>query len=230
MPACFGLHGHDIAFPFGALWDRLRRMRSWIALPALVAAALALGHAIANAEPPKVREIRRDPEGRRGISPYMELIVKGQAAFVGHDPVGAAAAFEEAIKLDPEKALGYFYLSQVQVDGGKLEEADKSLSLALAKHGPDDIHAKVLFNIATLRERQRQWQPAKEAWNAYLAFCQGSSHPRCFPGSATERIRQIDRRVQLEADYGKVRERIAKRIAEKEAEAAENAKKDRFNR
>ena len=76
-------------------------MRSWIALPSLVAMALALGQATANAEPPKAREIRRDPDGRRGISPYMEAVVKGQQAFVAHDRSGAIAAFREAIKLDP---------------------------------------------------------------------------------------------------------------------------------
>jgi hypothetical protein len=33
-----------------------------------------------------------------------------------------------------------------------------------------------------------------------------------------------------EVDYGAVKERIAKRLAEKEKEAIENAKKDKLNR
>ena len=205
-------------------------MRSWIALPAIVLVALVAGHVPARAESPKREEIRRDPEGKRGISPYMELIVKGQTAFVTHDVPSALAAFQDAIKLEPEKVLGYFYLAEVLVDDAKLEDADKMLGLALARRGPDDLRAKVLFAVASLRERQQRWQPAKEAWNAYLSFCQSSPRARGFPGTATERMKQIDRRMRDEVEYGKVKDRIAKRIAEKEAEAAENARKDKLNR
>ena len=95
---------------------------------------------------------------------------------------------------------------------------------------PDNVKAKVLFNIAGLRERQGKWQAAKDAWGAYAAFLQNNPKARGFPASAAERIKQADRRVQLEADYGKVKERIARRIAEKEREAAENAKKDKLNK
>jgi len=51
-----------------------------------------------------------------------------------------------------------------------------------------------------------------------------------YPATALDRIKQVDRRVALEADYGKVKERIAQRVAEKEREAVENAKKDRLNK
>src|SRR5262245_29758281 len=51
---------------------------------------------------------RRDPNGQTGISPYMEQIKKGEDAYVARDFPGAVAAFQEAIKLDVQKMLGYY--------------------------------------------------------------------------------------------------------------------------
>src|SRR5690606_25625067 len=53
---------------------------------------------------------RKDPEGRSGISPYMEQVLKGQASFVARDIPGAIAAFQEAIKQDPARMLGFYRL------------------------------------------------------------------------------------------------------------------------
>ena len=61
-------------------------------------------------------------------------------------------------------------------------------------------------------------------------FVQGNAKVKGHPATASDRIKQADRRMKDEVDYGKVKERIAKRIAEKEREATENAKKDKLNR
>jgi hypothetical protein len=85
-------------------------MRPSLALTALVTAALAFGNVSIAADPPKAdgkKEIRKDPEGKRGISPYLELIAKGEAAFVARDLPGSVSAFQDAIKLDTEKMLGF---------------------------------------------------------------------------------------------------------------------------
>lgn len=205
-------------------------MRSSVALGAMVVGALTLGNVVASADPPKAKTIRRDPEGRHGINPYMELVVKGESSFVARDVPGAITAFQEAIKLDPDRMLAFFHLGTAELDSGKLDDADKAWGVALGKKGPEALKAKVLFVIADLRERQHQWQAAKDAWSAYAAFLTANPKVRGFPATATERMKQADRRMKDEADYGKVKERIAKRIAEKEAEAAENAKKDKLNR
>jgi len=197
-------------------------MRSRYVLTSLVVAALALGNLVANAGG---KEIRRDPENKTGISPYMELVVKGEASFVARDVPGAITAFQDAIKLDAEKMLAFYRL-----EAGKLDDADKTWEAALSKKGPDDLKAKVMFVIADLRERQHRLQAAKDAWAGYAAFLQGNAKAHGFPATATERMKVIDRRMKDEIDYGKVKERIAKRVAEKEAEALENAKKDKFNR
>jgi hypothetical protein len=214
-------------------------MRPRSALPSLIAAAIVLGNLAANADPPKGKTILRDPENKAGISPYMELIAKGEAAFVARDVPGAAGAFQDAIKTDPEQMLGFYLLGQVEVESKKLDDADKTFEVGLSKKGmmgtggplaPDDLRAKMLFVIADLRERQHKWQAAKDAWGAYAAFLQGHAKAKGFPATATERIKQADRRMNDEVVYGKVKERIAARIAEKEKEAAENAKKDKLNR
>src|SRR5687768_7464609 len=51
---------------------------------------------------------RRDPNGQTGISPYMEQLKKGEDAYVARDFPGAVAAFQEAIKIDVQKMVGYY--------------------------------------------------------------------------------------------------------------------------
>jgi tetratricopeptide (TPR) repeat protein len=213
-------------------------MRARFALTALVTAALALGSLLAIADP-KGKEILRDPDNKKGISPYMEMVVKGNAAFMARDIPGAITTFQDAIKLKPEEMLAFYRLGEAELEAGKIDDADKTWESALSKKcsqgceapmSPDTLKAKVLFNIASLRERQQKWDVAKDAWQSYAAFLQGNPKAHGFPATAAERIKQIDRRVQLEVDYGKVKQRIAQRIAEKEKEAAENAKKDKLNK
>jgi tetratricopeptide (TPR) repeat protein len=214
-------------------------MRARSALTSLVVAAFALSSLEANADPPKGKEIRRDPENRKGLSPYMELVLKGDASFVARDVPGAIAAYQDAIKMKPDELIAFYRLGEAEQDSGKLDDADKAWEAALGRkcHQGCDRHnthenmrAKVLFAIAGLRERQHNWPAAKEAWESYSAFVKENPNVSGYPATAIDRIKQVDRRVQLEADYGKVKERIAARVAEKEREATENAKKDKLNK
>ena len=210
-------------------------MRASYALSLLVAAAMALGNASASADGAKTaapgsKEIRKDPEGKRGISPYAEAIAKGEGAYVARDIPGAITAFQDAIKLDTEKMLGFFRLGEAQLESGKPDEADSTWATALGKKGTDDLNAKLLFVIADLRERQHKWQAAKDAWASYSAFLQNHSKVAGYPATATERTKQADRRMKDEVDYGAVKDRIAKRELERTKEAEENAKKDKLNR
>jgi predicted Zn-dependent protease len=210
-------------------------MRPSYALSSLVAAAIALGNVSASADPPKSaaagsKEIRKDPEGKRGISPYAEAIAKGEAAYVARDIPGAITAFQDAIKLDTEKMLGFFRLGEAQLESGKPDDADSTWQTALGKKGTDDLNAKLLFVIADLRERQHKWQAAKDAWASYSAFLQNHAKVNGYPATATERTKQADRRMKDEVDYAAVKDRIAKREVERTKEAEENAKKDKLNR
>ncbi|WP_437778413.1 hypothetical protein [Sorangium sp. So ce1097] len=172
----------------------------------------------------------KDPAGQTGISPYMEQILKGQASFVARDIPGAIAAFQEAIKLDPTKMLGFYRLGEAMLESANQAEAEAAWTTALGKKGTEALHAKVLFCLADLRERQKSWQGAREAWGTYGAFVTSNPKAGGYPATATERQKQIDRRVKDEKDYAAVKERIVQREAERQKEAEENAKKDKLNR
>lgn len=173
---------------------------------------------------------RRDPEGKKGISPYMEAVARGQNAFVARDFAGAVTAFQDAIKGDPQQMLGFYLLGEAQLEAGKPEEAEAAWTTGLSKKGPDDLNARLLFIMADLRERQKNWQGAKDAWAAYTAFL--TSHPQAkgYAATADERIKRIDQRMKDEKDYAAVKDRIKKREEERLKEAEENAKKDKLNK
>lgn len=176
------------------------------------------------------KEPRRDPEGKKGISPYMEAVVRGQNAYVARDFQGAVTAFQDAIKLDPQQMLGFYLLGEAQLEAGKPEEAEAAWTTGLSKKGAEDLNAKLLFIMADLRERQKNWQAAKDAWAAYSAFL--TSHPQAkgYAATAEERTKRIDQRMKDEKDYAAVKERIKKREEERLKEAEENAKKDKLNK
>jgi tetratricopeptide (TPR) repeat protein len=173
---------------------------------------------------------RRDPKGQTGISPYMEQIKKGEDAYVARDFTGAVAAFQEAIKIDVQKMLGYYRIGEAQLAAGNIAEAEAQWQSALTKTGSDDLKAKVYFVLADLRERQQKWAEAKEAWTAYSNFLQANPKALGYAATTVERIKQIDRRVKDEKDYGEVKERIKRRQDEQIKEAEANAKKDTKNR
>ncbi|AKT44047.1 tetratricopeptide repeat protein [Chondromyces crocatus] len=216
---------------------RARVFPVFLALASMVAPALAQQPPTpppsAPSKPAAARkpgEPRRDPAGQTGISPYMELIVKGQAAFVARDIPGAVTAFQDAIKLDPNNMLGFYRLGEAMLESGKPEESDSAWTTALGKKGGADLHAKVLFCLADLRERQRNWPAAKEAWTAYTTFLTNNPKAHGYPATAEERQKRIDQRIKDEKDYAAVRERIKQREEERTKEAEENAKKDTKNR
>lgn len=182
------------------------------------------------AAPPGGDKIRRDPEGKKGISPYQEAVAKGQNAFVARDFPGAITAFQDAIKVDPQAMVGFYLLGEAQLEGGKPEEAEAAWTTGLTKKGTEDLNAKLLFVMADLRERQKNWQGAKDAWSAYASFCTGHAQSKGYPATAEERIKRIDQRIKDEKDYAVVRERIKKREEERTKEAEENAKKDKLNK
>ncbi len=173
---------------------------------------------------------RIEPAGKSGMSPYAALVLKGEKQFNGGDGSSAIATFEEATRLDEQKMLAFYRLGEALTAAGKLEHADRALQSALGKMGSDEQHAKVLFVIADLRERQGNWQGAKEAWAAYAVFLQNNPKAKGSPAVSAERQKLADRRMKDEADYGKVKDRAAARKTELEREATENAKKDTANR
>ena len=173
----------------------------------------------------------KDPKGFAGISPYMELINKGEAAFGARDWASAVISFQEAAKLEPQKMLAFYRLGEAQLAAGKPEEAEAIWTTGLNKEGTVTLQGRLLFCIADVKERQKKFDQAKEAWQKYAQFLK--DHAQDAKGYALtpeERIKVIDRHAKDEKDYAVVRERIKNRQAEREKEAEENAKRDKANK
>lgn len=173
----------------------------------------------------------KDPQGKMGISPYMEFINKGEASFIARDFNGAVVQFQEAIKADGQKMLAFYRMGEAQLAAGKPEEADAIWTAGLSKEGTPTLKARLLFCLADLKERQKKWDGAKEAWGKYAQFLKDNAQDaKGYAMTPEERIKVIDRHVKDEKDYAVVKERIKTRQAEREKEAEENAKKDKANK
>ena len=151
----------------------------------------------------------------KGKSPYAMKIAKGHAAYVARDFQGAIAAYKDAIKDDAADPFAQYFLGEAQLAAGNIAEADASYAAGLRLVGAkDDLHGKLLFVVADLRERQGKWPDAKKAWDEYAQFL--SSHPNAkgYAATATERNKVIDTRVDLETKYAAVKQRIEQRLKE----------------
>jgi tetratricopeptide (TPR) repeat protein len=207
--------------------------RSIIATAVLVAAAgcFALSAAAEQtqkkgaAATPSAAEPRRDPRGITGISPFWSAIVRGDSAYVARDFDAAVSAFREAITSEPQNPLGHLRMGEAQRAKGDLQEAERSFSAALRFSGNAPEHrAKALFLLADLSESQRQFQVAKDRWNAYIDLAGQSPQVRTFADNAAERIRRIEKWQQLETEYAAVKQRIDKRLQEADKKARDSAK------
>ena len=170
---------------------------------------------------------RRDPEGPTGISPMYEQVLKGDAAYAAKDWDKAIEAYRAAIEKDPSQALGHYRLGEAQLASGKLDDADQAWQAALRASGDKDPvwHAKALFVLADLKERQGKGDEAVAEWKEYASYV--GSHPKAlgYPATATERQKVIETQKDVAAKAAKVKQRIQQREQEAQQQAATPAKK-----
>jgi tetratricopeptide (TPR) repeat protein len=165
-----------------------------------------------SAPAPAVTKI--DPKAK-GSNPYNAKLQKGIAAYGAKDYQGAIAAYKDAIAADANDPLAFYFLGEAQLAAGSMAEADSSYAKALSLVGnKDDLHAKILFVIADLRERQGKWPDAKKAWDDYSQFLTAHPTAKGYATTATERNKVIDTHVDLEAKYSEVKKRIEQRLKE----------------
>jgi len=174
------------------------------------------------------KEVRRDPKGQTGISPYNEELAKGREAFKNKDLEGAVAAFQRAINLEPTKMYGYVLMAQAQQAKANLEAAKQATTDGGSKKGTAGVQAKMLFVRADVVEQTtnsapgtdnapganldalaQKWDAVKQAWAAYAQFATTHTEVPNYQASADERQKKVDARVKLEKDYGAVRVLIA---------------------
>ncbi|HZO16655.1 MAG TPA: tetratricopeptide repeat protein [Polyangiaceae bacterium] len=201
----------------------MRRL-AYLLGPYLLGLALFAHAATADAQK---KEVRRDPRGLKGISPYNEELAKGRKAIQSKNLDAAAGAFQKAIAKDPKKAHGYLLLAQVQLEKGDVDAALKTAEDGRSKAGSDAVVAQLGFLRASLLERKnnsapgadnapgaaldgiaKKWQEPKTGWSDYATLAASKPGAADYRPSAEERIKQIDARVKRDNDYAAVRKRI----------------------
>jgi tetratricopeptide (TPR) repeat protein len=185
----------------------------------LLASGLAIGEARADGE------VKRDPKGQKGITPYNEELAKGRQAFAGGDHDAAIASFDAAILLERSKLLAYLLKAQALSAKGDLDAAAQIVDEAESKEGTEEQQAKLTFFAANLKERRAaaadagqglvealasKWEKVKEMWTGYVAFVGSHSRVPDYKATAEERKKQVDARVKRVKDYGAVAERAKK--------------------
>lgn len=157
-------------------------------------------------------EMRRDPENVTGISESMETIGKGTERYLAKDYAGATDLYKRAIQLNPRNPLGPYLLGEAHLGMGNLGEAEAAFKQAesLTDSKNPTLRSHVLFAVADIYERRKNWEAAKTAWKSYndqaaLLGVDGGA----FPQSGAERLKMVEHIAKLAEDYAKVRARIA---------------------
>jgi tetratricopeptide (TPR) repeat protein len=164
--------------------------------------------------------VRRDPKGIK----YMDLIVKGDHAYLARDFDGAIAAYREAIKAEPEKALAHYRVGAAQLAKGDQKEAEAAFLNGLRFVGKDGtLKGKLIFALADLRERQKNNDEAIARWKEYSKNADDDKEAIVYPATATERVARNEAWKKNLADSNDVKDRIAKRLKEAEDAARKSA-------
>jgi len=155
-------------------------------------------------------EVRRDPRGIKGISPFTEALKRGDAALLARDMEAAVVAYRDALAQEPENALAYYRIAEAQILKGDLKEAETALVAGLRAVVATNLSlkAKLLFALADLRERQKAYDEASAKWAEYEAFTTEQKDAQGFPASGAERKKVVEAWKKLSADSVEVKARI----------------------
>jgi tetratricopeptide (TPR) repeat protein len=160
-----------------------------------------------------------------GTGPFWDAVSKGDASYLARDFEAAIKAYREALEKEPNNAMGHYRLGEAMLAKGDLGEAEQSWQTGLRFCGKDEkLRAKLLFVLADLRERQKNWDEADARWKQYGQHAQSVPEARAYPATATERQKRIAEWKQLNADSLLVRERIDKRLKETEESMRKSSK------
>ena len=227
----------------------MRRVLSIVSICAsLFVSELATAQSPTPAEAPaatstdKAKEIRRDAKGITGISPAMEAIAEGRAAYLRKDYGSAVGSFEKAAKEETNKALAHYLVAQTKLTLGDGAAALKALKSASDNKPQAGLAAKILFLEAEIYERRAseggaaagsglrealvtKWEAARDAWTAYAVYLSVNTSLPDHKASADERKRQISARQKRDKDYGDVRTRTEENAKKRAAKAKKAPKK-----
>jgi hypothetical protein len=200
---------------------------------------MALTAAPATAQDAGKAEIRRDPKGIKGISPYNEELAKGRKAFQNKNYDGAITAFKQAIQVQGERMDAYLLMAQAQLAKNAIDDAVKAAEDGRSKPGTEPIQAKMIFFRAEAAERKantepgkdnapgspldaiaQKWTQVKSVWTEYSGFVEGRDKVQGYKASSDDRAQKTDARAKRDKDFAAVR----KRVVDNEKERARKKK------
>jgi len=144
---------------------------------------------------------------------FTTLVGKGKDRYAAKDYPGAADVFKKAVQASPRNPLGSYLLGEAHLASANLGEAEAAFKAAAAlddPQAPPAARSRVLFAVADCYEREKKWEQARSAWQAYAEHAaklvpDAGAHPE----SAASRLKVIDEWLRLEKRSKAVRERIA---------------------
>ena len=141
---------------------------------------------------------------------YADACSQGNAKYASRDFDGAIEAYRKAIELAPHKPLGHYLLGEAQLAAANLTEAEASWGRAALESNESDptLRARILFVTADLKERQKKWDDAKAAWQAYSEWAARFGDAGVFPGTADSREQAMATMLKQDKAYDIVRQRI----------------------
>ena len=163
--------------------------------------------------------------GQRPATSSQQLLNEGDRAALAGDGVTAIAKYRLILADDPRNAPVHYRVGQAQAKKGELNEAEQAYLVALRFSGTDDaLRAKILFCIADLRERQREYEAAVEAWTEYEK--QGVKAPSATPyvGTAAERKNRVAEWKRTLSAAVEIKARGERRVRELDEPARKKAK------
>ena len=172
---------------------------------------------------------KHDPENITSLSQFMELVAKGNERYAAKDYPGAIELYKKAIALNPRNPLGPYLLGEGHLATSNLSEAEAAFKAAAEINDaktPPVVRSHVLFAVADCYEREKKWDQARPAWQAYSEHAaklgpDGGGHPQ----SGSARLKAIDDWMKLDKQYEIVRQRIAADKPDGGSDAAKPATK-----
>ena len=167
--------------------------------------ALVLPRATARAAPPDAR-----PSAPVASPEFARACARGNAKYAARDFPGAIDAYQSATELRPHDGLGFYLLGEALLAAGRPGDAEAAWTQASVESATAPaLHARVLFVLADVAERQKKWDDAKARWAGYSAWATQYPAAGAFPATADTRTQAIDRMLAQDKAYEAVRQRIA---------------------
>jgi Flp pilus assembly protein TadD len=200
-----------------------------LAVPAAVLVPIAVARGDGGTAAPAASDAgssKRDPDNRAGLAEWMDRCVQGNAKFMAKDVPGAIDLYRQAIQLAPKRPLPRYLLGEAQMASMNLADAEASFkeALDLSDDRDPNVRGKILFVTADLREREKKWDEAKVAWQAYADYSSKHADAGMTPSTPPARIQAIDDMIKQDKAYEIVRQRIVEELHPPDAGPAPKSK------